>query len=303
MTWMRQSPGFAAALLALGVLTLLEAAFLAERWTAARAARLRLDLVTREWRAVAAMQPAPTAENAAQIEADLGKAAGALEAAQTALAARGLTALQRAPVPARRPEAFFDIAAFVESMRTRAQQAGVATRADERFGFSAYAHEAPETGHLAAVFRERQVVQYLMESLLAAQPRQLLAVQRERPGEPTDPNPAKAPAGAGRTAGAAADYFEIDPRISARVPGVVGTTAFRLTFVGRTAALRQLLNKLAEFELPVVVRAVEVAPAESAPEGAAPPSPGAAPLIARPWSRFVVTVEYLDLVFRPAKTA
>jgi hypothetical protein len=188
-------------------------------------------------------------------------------------------------------------------MRARARQAGVVLRADERFGFSAYANEAPEAGRLADVLRERQVVQYLMEALLAAQPRQLLAVQRERPRGPSEPAASGAvvarPVGAG-----AADYFEMDPRVSARVPGLVDATAFRLSFVGRTAALRSLLNKLAEFELPVVVRAVEVAPAESTPEGvtAAPPG-GAASPIARPWSRFTVTVEYIDLVSPPAKTA
>ena len=54
------------------------------------------------------------------------------------------------------------------------------------------------------------------------------------------------------------DYFVIDPRVSARVKGYVDTTAFRFVFTSQTAALRNFLNRLASFELPVLVREVEV---------------------------------------------
>jgi hypothetical protein len=116
----------------------------------------------------------------------------------------------------------------------------------------------------------------------------------------------------------------VDPRASARVPGYLETTAFRISFVGQTASLRSFLNKLASFELPVLVREVEVEPASAneaaepaavADEGAnAAPSvvlaakpaskpavaavrpSGAAPIVTKPWCRFTVTVEYIELV-------
>ncbi len=104
-------------------------------------------------------------------------------------------------------------------------------------------------------------------------------------------------------------------------------------FTGQTVTLRTFLNKLASFELPVLVREVEVdrATAEDAivnapvdetatEEGtepsapapsvviAAPPKVAAvtvkpapkvstiAPIVAKPLSKFTVTVEYLNLV-------
>ena len=192
---------------------------------------------------------------------------------------------------------------------------------------------------IASVFHQRQIAQFLVESLFEAKPRALLAVQREAalskkekddrdatalaaakgeppPPEVVSPAPVEGP-----------DFFAIDPRASARVPGYLDATAFKLVFIGQTAALRTFLNKLASFELPVLVREVEVepttvaensptasaaddstepeAPANSvvltakpkakAPPPAAKPS-GAAPIVAKPWSKFTVIVEYIELV-------
>ena len=304
MSWGRKYPVFATSLLVLGLLVLAEAGGLTERCVTARTARKRLEQASRELRSLAAIQPAATPENAALIESDLVRTTRVLAAMQAGLATEGPRAarLRDTPAPEHRPDAFFDIAAFVEAMRARAQQAGVALKPDERFGFSTYANEAPESARLAAVFRERQIVQYLLEALLDAQPHQLLSVQRERlagPARNAAPNPAGAQPGRAPGAGET-DYFEIDPRVSARVPGVVETAAFRLSFTGHTAALRTLLNKLAEFELPVVVRAVEVAPADRLADGSAPARPDPAPLVAPPWSRFTVTVEFIALAPFPA---
>ncbi len=291
MTWLGKYPVFVTALVALGLAVLAEAGGLGERWTAARTARRRAEKLHRELRPLAAAQPEPTAENAARIEAELTRTNQVLAAVRAELMPSGPGAdrLGRAATPEHRPEAFFDIAAFVEAMRARAQRAGVILRPDERFGFSSYAHEAPEAGRLAAVFRERLLVQYLLETLLDARPRQLLSVQRERPAG------AGGRSAAGAVAAGAGDYFDLDPHLSARVPGLVETAAIRLAFTAQTAVLRTLLNKLAECELPVVVRAVEVAPADGPPDASTPARPGATSLIARPWSHFTVTVELITL--------
>ena len=66
-----------------------------------------------------------------------------------------------------------------------------------------------------------------------------------------------------------ADYFPIDPLVSSRVPGAIDTSAFQLTFIGRTKVLRELLNKLAAREIPFKVQRVEVAEDQPTPP---PPS-------------------------------
>jgi hypothetical protein len=195
---------------------------------------------------------------------------------------------------------------------------------DERFGFYTYDRTGPERDLIPQVFRQRLVAEYLVEAVLDARPSELLLLQRERPltkaeaealasGQP----PARQSTQASTQTNT--DFFEIDPRISARVPGFVGASAFRLSFIGETATLRTLLNKLASFELPLVVRSVEVEPVSKntastqAPAAnslssifgtvttAAPAEPvKPKPLVDKVLSKFTVTVELIDLVEAPA---
>jgi hypothetical protein len=126
------------------------------------------------------------------------------------------------------------------------------------------------------------------------------------------------------------DLFDLDPRLAAPNPDLVSVSAFRLVFTGQTASLRALLNQLATFELPVIVRTVEVdpavgeeltvaaeeavAPAAALPAGgsivlsatavpkaaAAPKPPSIPPIVAKSFSKFTVTVEFVELVPAPA---
>lgn len=305
MSWVRKNPVFAASLLGLGLVVLAEGGLLSERWTAARAVRKRLEGVSRELRALAAVHPAPTPESTARIEADLARTTEVLAELRAELRLPGPDAAQvrDALIPARRPDAFFDLAGFVEAMRTRAGEAGVRLKPDERFGFSSYANEAPDSAQIAAVFRDRVRVQSLVEALLDARPHELLSIQRGRAPEKPDAGRGGKTGGpvGGRSPGAAVmDYFAIDPRISMRVPGITETTAFRLSFTGHTATLRNLLNKLGESELPVVVRSVEVAPVDRRREDPLAGRTGAPPIVESSWSRFAVTVEFVELTPRPA---
>lgn len=304
MSWRRKFSAMAMALAGVVGLVLLEVGGLLHYRAAARKADKELDRSRRELRSLSAVEPAPTRENAVLIEADVGRVSETLTIVERELLAAGVVAdrFARAPVPIRRPEAFFDIAAFVEGLRTRARQAGVAIKPEERFGLSAYNHEAPASGQIAGVFRERQAVQYLVETLIEAKPHELLAVQRERPSSETGariaPGAAAAPSRRPATTGSDADYFTIDPRLSARRAGGLVTRAFRLSFTGHTATLRTFLNKLAAFELPLVVRAVEVASPERSLERI---PAGDSPVVVAPWwSQFVVTVELLDLPRPPS---
>ena len=295
-----------------GVAILATAVVVAEGWLlleahgALRTAALEMARGEREWRRLAALTPAPTEEQAAAIATDLARAEGELEALQAAAWDRDATAgLLAAAIkaPESRAEAFFDLAEFVRRMRKLADGTGAIVAAGEQFGFSAYGHAGPETELIAPILRQRQIAGYLLESLFGSRIRQLLAVQRASPAQ-GKPGTAGAALNADGDARVRADLFEIDPGLSLRVPEMVETTAFRLTFLGHTAALRGFLNRLALGGIPVVVRSVEVEPARetAAPRQAVAASTDPLELIVRPaWSRFTVTVEFCDVKVGPVE--
>ncbi|HVS53778.1 MAG TPA: Amuc_1100 family pilus-like protein, partial [Opitutaceae bacterium] len=251
--------------------------------------------------------------------------------------------LRAAKPPATRADAYFDLATFVERTRELAKKEGIEIRPEaERCGFSLYANEGPDVEHIEPVFRQRLVLEHVLGALFEAHARALLAVKRESPlskRERDERDAALAAANGVPPADAiapsatddAGDFFAIDPRASVRAPGFLDATAFRVTFIGQTAALRTFLNRLAAFELPLLVREVQVEPAtfeEPAPaspeETAAsenakstpasvvltaeaparkPPAKKssrrlstAAPIVAKPFSKFTVTLECIELV-------
>jgi hypothetical protein len=329
---------FNLALALLGLLAAGEAWCIWERASAVRVAEQKLVRVRAQIQAVADAAPAPSRETAALIEADLKRAQSALATMQSELRGRGPAAarLIATKPPAMRTDAFFDLATFISKSRALAQKQGVLIGPGAaHFGFSLYANEGPETALIEPVFRQRLVANYIVDALLAARPRALLAVQRERPLHADErkarhealaaADPAAAPpAPLESSTTLSPDYFDLDARLSAQAPGLVEVSGFRLIFTGQTAALRALLNQLASFELPIIVRSVEVepaagedivaAPAEDA--AAAPSQPAApavsivlsapvakaakpvatiAPLVAKSISKFTVTVEYVEL--------
>lgn len=208
--------------------------------------------------------------------------------------------MREAEVPAERTDAYFDLAAYVEGMKAMAQRHEVEIAADERFGFSEYENGGPEKALIELVFRQRQALTYLLETLMAAKPQRLLEVLRSGSQEIVPARRSSQSIGA--------DEFEWDSFLSLRKEGHIQTRAYRIGFRGETAVLRSWLNRLAEFELPVVVRLVEVAPAD-ATSGRGSGSRGKrrslvltsddnlpAPLVGRSLSDFVVTLEVIELV-------
>lgn len=333
--------------LALGLIAVAgagEAWCIYERFTAARTAEKKLTQARAQLQVVSDTVPAPSRETAVQIEADLARAQQALATMQAELRGRGPAAanLGALKAPAARTDAFFDLATYVEQSRALATKHGVfIAPAAAHFGFSLYANEGPETALIAPVFRQRLVARYLVETLLAARPRAVLSLQRERPltvderkaraealvVAAADPGAAASASPPEKSATLSSDYFDLDPRLTASASGFVEVSAFRLVFTGQTTALRALLNQLASFELPVIVRAVEVEPASGedllgAPEEpatppvaapavvpasivlTAPPAKSAtptktislAPLVPKSLSKFTVTVEFVELV-------
>jgi hypothetical protein len=266
MSFYRKNPVFAIALTVCALLTLGELALIYERFAASRAAAKRLEQRQTELLGMSQLTPPPTREIAVAVESDLAKAQEALASMQSELKGRGPAAerIRNAKVPAARTDAYFDLATFVEKTREFAKKNEVDVRPEAaRFGFATFAHEGPVQDHIEPVFRQRQIVQFLVESLIEAHPRSILSIKRERTLSKAD-REARAAAIANGEKPAdvesedGPDYFIIDPRVSARVPGFIDTSAFRFVFLGQTAAVRTFLNRLASFELPVLVREVEV---------------------------------------------
>lgn len=295
MSFFRKNPLFAIVLTICALVALGELAFAYERYSAARATAKRLEERKTNLEAMSQLTPPPSREVATAIEADLAKAQAALASMQSELKGRGPAAerIRNAKVPSARTDAYFDLATFVEKTRELARKHEVDVRPEAaRFGFASFANEGPVLEHIEPVFRQRQIAQYLVESLIEAKPRSILSIRRERTLSKADRETRAAAAANNEplpeiTGEDGPDYFVVDPRVSARVAGFIDTTAFKFVFTGQTAALRTFLNRLASFELPVLVREVEVDPAtpeeatvQTVPEDAntaAEPAPTAAP--------------------------
>lgn len=353
MSFYRKNPLFAVLMTVFAVIVLGELALIYERFAASRAAAKRLEQRQNDLGSMTVLMPPPTREVAAAIEADLAKAQASLASMQGELKGRGPVAerIRTAKVPTARTDAYFDLATFVEKAREAAKQHDVEIRPEAaRLGFSAYANEGPTQEHMEPVFRQRQIAQYLIESLIEARPRSIFSIKREPTLGKTE-REARAAALANNepppevTLEEGPDYFTIDPRVTARMPGFIDTIPFRFVFTGQTAALRTFLNRLATFELPVLVREVEVEPAtveettvqaataeEQSAAADAPAStaasvvlsvggttpaarpiapkavrpvrrPTSAPIVSRPFSKFTVTVEFIEIVPPPAPPA
>ena len=183
MNWYRKYPLFASALTLCALLVLGEGWLIYDRFAASRAAQKKLVEREAELLAMKDLVPVPTRPVATAIEADLARARRAVAAMQVELSGRGPAAerLASAKVPTARTEAYLDLATFVEKTRELAKKNDVEIRPEAaRLGFALYANEGPKEDRIASAFHQRQVVQFVLESLIEARPRSIFSVQRER---------------------------------------------------------------------------------------------------------------------------
>lgn len=345
MSFYRKNPLFAIAMSLCAVVVLGELALIYERYAASRNAAKRLAQRQTDLESMTVLMPPPTRDVATAIEADLAKAQQSLASMQGELKGRGPAGerIRGTKAPAARTDAYFDLATFVEKSRAAAARNEMEIRPEAaRFGFGAFANEGPMPDHIEAVFRQRQIAQYLIDALIEARPRAIFSVKREATLGKAEREARAAAIANGEPAPEVhgeegPDYFAIDPRVTARVPGFIDTIPFRFVFTGQTAALRNFLNRLASFELPILVREVEVeqataeesttapvleeaataaaeaavaasvvlttesdapAPRPVAPKARAPRAPTTTPIVSRTISKFTVTVEFVELVPR-----
>ncbi len=286
----------------------------------------RTDQTARSLAAVQAARPSPADASVRALEAEIRRLQALRGDVHRALAS------ERGPEPApdyRGPEeVFFELAEFTERMAAKCAEGGVHVPEGAGFGF----RDAVERGRLrfdtrdadarsaamAALNRQRQILEHALTRLVEAGPQSILLVRRESVELEPAAQRLREP-----------ELFRIDPLASARVPDAVDTLAFEVTFEGHTAALRDFLAALASVEFPIAVRGVSVEqaapdtdPAERstraapAARGRAPtpfeifgtaaqgaeetePAPAAVPLVRDNLSRFVVTFEYFEVTHRP----
>ena len=193
--------------------------------------------------------PAPTRENLAAAESNLNELQQALDGIRQNLQRGAVLTTSEDGV-----SVMAGIQQYISKFQRMAARyenefgelAPVQTEKDFAFGFEQYIDEAAvleNAEKVSLLDKQRQILDYLMTKLIQAGPHSVDSVGREI----LELENVKQGTG-----------FSIDPAISARVPGAIDTIAFSLTFSGYTDALRQFLNSLASFELPIVVRSIEV---------------------------------------------
>ena len=226
---------------------------------------------------------------------------------RTALRGRAAAALEP-PLPPTAIGLFFDLADFIKKSRELAERAHVATRPEENFGFSDYAHEGPAVELAAAVFRQRQLAAQILQLLYAARPLALLSLQRERPLPEALRSPLPPPqfAPANRVAPSTARGGARGTIFLCCQP--LGHSAFRgrlrarpsVEFTGQTQALRVFLQSLADFDLPLIVRSVEVETLTNPTQtlgSSAPTAPAGLAVVVPPvFPKFSVIIEAIDLL-------
>jgi hypothetical protein len=274
------------------VVVILELVGIAVRFHAVKTRLAVFQRQEREWASLVARTPGPTSDDGLLIATALANANRELAPLRETVAKGGHVADRAASVtlPAERSDADFVLAQFVERMRERAKEHSVTLNDDERFGFSAYAKSSPEREHIPSVIRQQIVIERVLDRLFEARPEKLLFVAREQPRKRPD---IETPAKSGEAAPVATsgpEIFQIDPAISLRVSGRIDSTAFRVGFVGSTETLRDFMARLANDQIPLVVRRVEV----ESMDGPVPTASKDGPLIARVPSRFSVTLEAIE---------
>lgn len=151
-----------------------------------------------------------------------------------------------------------------ENTREEDEPAPITLPEDFAFGFEQYIDEAtiPDDPNVIPVLdKQRQIIGYLLNKLFSADPHSIVSVRREV--LENKPKAGDSERGRNRERGASGGGFQVNAAISARVPGAIETLGFSLTFTGYTDSLRDFLNSLSKFDLPIVVRSIEVNRAET----------------------------------------
>ena len=141
---------------------------------------------------------------------------------------------------------------------------------DNFFGFQRFRESPPPAEHVDRVYLQTLVVQYMLDKLFdtieEGDDVDLISVLREPVYD--IPVELKANNSRGNTVPVKDGMFIVSDVITAKTPGAIDTMAFKVVFNGRTNNLRGFLKAIAtEGKWPLVVRSVEVEPAQAITTG------------------------------------
>lgn len=267
---------------------------LCDRIAAARAGQNRLEQIGREWERVGRVVPEPTADNERRLTEDVSRAETALEELRGKFQpGESWHGAVHAVEAGGKSDVYFELVDFVSRMREQASARGVAVAEAERFGFADYEHDAPPAEMVEGVRRARAAAESLLRALFETRPRRLESLQRERLADASSrEREISRSGGGGGNRIRSSDTFEIDRGLwPTRGSDLLDVLGFRVSFVGETETLRKLLNALASAESAFVVRTVEVERVNEERGLAA----GERAWIERPWSRFTLVVDHVEL--------
>ena len=153
---------------------------------------------------------------------------------------------------------------YVRDFQARAKASPhITAKDDEAFGFSNYARggvKPPPQDIVPIVDKQRQILTYIVQRLFDAANESkeditILSVGRKLVEQVEDP---QARGNNSRRGKRNADSFIIDDAVTAKVDGAIETLAFKIEFSGYTEPLRLFIESMSDFDLPVVIRSVEV---------------------------------------------
>ncbi len=160
---------------------------------------------------------------------------------------------------------------FVNSWRKEARRLGIDISDTMDFGFKKYvapSADSPKEEALAAIWKQACVLNYINKKLFACKsensPMAILTVQREiLPEEGVKVDNKRRNVRSRRVVDSqSGDNFKIDSSITARKSGSLDTIAYKFVFAGHTDVLRRFLNQLKDFDAMLVVRSIDVKPAD-----------------------------------------
>lgn len=274
-----------------------------------------LASATRDLNRYLSADPAPVSKQVTRAQAQIADLRSGLE--RRLLATQGEKRPDwQANSPATGTEMLFQLEAlkseFTKEALLRENEAGdpIELQIPENFnfGFSRFidAGTPPDDGNIVEVFKQKEIIRYLLTELYDTNALSLNSIRRK---------PVQVVRNSRGQANLQSDEFEIAPALSARVAGIVDTTAFEIVFTGYTESLRDFLTSVESFEYPLVVRSVEVSkvqgqsrqssddddarsifdqPAEEA-EMAVAMEGAREPVVTSTVSQFTVTIEYIEV--------
>jgi len=231
--------------------------------------------------------PAPTQENVLRAQQNVVKLQIQVDKRMDATRGKMPDFARDSAIPRNPSEMFFQLQAYRNQFNADATElaeehveAELAAGRDEKdilpilkvppdfaFGFSRYMTQPPAEKDIPKVYRQKEILAYILQQLYASKPHSIQAVMRESIVQQPRINLRQT-----RTQ-TFQDEFVMDAHLSSAREGAVDTFAFKIAFTGYTQSLRSFLTQLETFELPLVVRSVEVKPQQEPARVQATPPP------------------------------